>query len=210
MPSDLEIGRVVAVDTAQVSIDLNSDLRALTRATSEGVQEVGRINSYIIIPVGARRLVGMVTKVFLSEDAEISTDRTMVTLPSARRRMKATLIGTIDGQTFTQGVSLFPVLDNPVHLVTTVDLDVIFDRPRIASGVLPDPDKPGFCIHIGDSSVFERFPIQVDPDIFFGKHAVCAWKYWFRKVLYDREHNPIGSEPARSTEIKYYYFGYKW
>jgi len=97
MTTDSEIGRVVAVDTAQVSIELNRDLKGMSRSTYEGPQEVGRINSYVIIPVGARRLVAMVTRVVLVEDAEMKADRTMVALPSARRLMKATLIGTIDG-----------------------------------------------------------------------------------------------------------------
>jgi hypothetical protein len=76
MSSDFEIGRVVAVDTAQVTIDLSKDLKALTRTTYEGAQEIGRINSYVILPVGARRLVAMVTRVVLTEEAEIRADRT--------------------------------------------------------------------------------------------------------------------------------------
>jgi DNA helicase HerA-like ATPase len=171
MASDFEIGRVVAVDTAQVTIELNQDLKALTRTTYEGAQEIGRINSYVVLPVGARRLVAMVTRVVLTEEAEIRADRTMVTLPAARRVMKATLIGTIDGRSFTQGVSLFPVLDNPVHLATAADLDLIFDRQPEVAGGPPDPKKPGFCIRLGDSAVFEGYPIQIDPDAFFGKHA---------------------------------------
>lgn len=171
MASDFEIGRVVAVDTAQVTIELNADLRGLTRTTYEGAQEIGRINSYVVIPVGARRLVGMVTRVVLVEEAEVSADRTMVTLPSARRLMKATLVGTIDGDDFTQGISLFPILDNPVHLVTSADLDTIFDRPAQKRPDPPDPERPGFCVPLGQSAVFEGFPIQVDPDALFGKHA---------------------------------------
>lgn len=171
MASDFEIGRVVAVDTAQVTIELNQDLKALTRTTYEGAQEIGRINSYVILPVGAWRLVAMVTRVVLTEEAEIRADRTMVTLPAARRVMKATLIGTIDGHSFTQGVSLFPVLDNPVHLATAADLKLIFDRQTNEASGPPDPKKPGFCVRLGDSAVFEGYPIQIDPDAFFGKHA---------------------------------------
>jgi len=115
MASDFEIGRVMAVDTAQVTIELNRDLKALTRSTYEGAYEIGRINSYVVLPVGARRLVAMVTRVVLAEEAEVTADRTMVTLPSARRLMKATLTGTIDGSVYTQGITIFPVLDNPVH-----------------------------------------------------------------------------------------------
>lgn len=169
MGSDFEIGRVVAVDTAQVTIELNPDLKALTRSTYEGASEIGRINSYVVLPVGARRLVAMVTRVVLAEEAEVTADRTMVTLPSARRLMKATLIGTIDGLVYTQGITIFPVLDNPVHMVTEAELAVIFDHKR--EDELPDPEDPGFCITIGESPIFSGYPIKINPDAFFGKHA---------------------------------------
>jgi hypothetical protein len=65
MTAEHEIGRVVAVDTAQVTVELNRELKALTRSTYEGAIEVGRINSYIIIPVGSRRIVAMVTRVVI-------------------------------------------------------------------------------------------------------------------------------------------------
>jgi len=174
MQSDFEIGRVVGVDTAHVTIELNRDLKGLTRSTYEGAQEIGRINSYVIVPVGARRLVAMVTRVFLTEEAELNADRTMVTLPSARRLVKATLIGTLDGKSYSQGVAVFPVLDNPVHLVTREDLNVIFDcQPTESTSCQTvDPNRdPGFCVPLGDSPIFEGFQIQINPDSFFGKHA---------------------------------------
>jgi len=171
MTSDSEIGRVVAVDTAQVNIELNRDLKGMSRSTYEGPQEVGRINSYVIIPVGARRLVAMVTRVVLVEEAEMKADRTMVALPAARRLMKATLIGTIDGSSFRQGVSIFPVLDNPVHLAGQADLDAIFGPITPDEASKPDPEKPGYCIPIGESTVVQGRPIRIDPDAFFGKHA---------------------------------------
>jgi len=171
MATDFEIGRVVAVDTAQVSIELNHDLKGMSRSTYEGPQEVGRINSYVIIPVGARRLVAMITRVVLVEEAEMKADRTMVALPAARRLMKATLIGIIDGPSFRQGVSLFPVLDSPVHLAARADLDAIFGPLKGSESAPPDPRKPGFCIPVGESAVVQGRPIRIDPDAFFGKHA---------------------------------------
>lgn len=168
MVSDFEIGRVVAVDTAQVTVELNKDLRALTRSTYEGIQEVGCINSYIIIPVGAHRLVALLTRVVIVEEAEVRADRTMVTLPAARRLMKATLIGTIIAKSFKQGVYLFPVLDNVVLLPTKHDLDVIFDRTEVTTSEIRNP---GYCIPIGESTLFKGYQIHIDPDIFFGKHS---------------------------------------
>ena len=169
MASEHEIGRVVAVDTAQVTVELNRDLKALTRSTYEGTIEVGHINSYIIIPVGARRIVAMVTRVVMTEESELQADKTMVSLPSTRRLMKATMIGSIDEGRFRQGISLFPVLDSKVFLTTKEDLDAIFGRGRAAREI--DPDDPGYCIPIGKSVVFPDYAIYIDPDAFFGKHA---------------------------------------
>lgn len=164
-----EIGRVVVVDTAQVTVELNRDLKALTRSTYEGTIEVGRINSYVIIPVGSRRIVAMVTRVNLTEESEIQADKMMVSLPSTRRLMKATMIGSIDEKHFRQGISLFPVLDSRVFLTTKDDLDAIFSVRGQEEEI--DPDNPGYCIPIGKSVVFPDYTIRIDPDAFFGKHA---------------------------------------
>lgn len=171
MVPDSEIGRIVAVDTAQVSIQLNRDVKGMSWNTYEGTQEVGRINSYVIVPVGARRLVAMVTRVVLVEEAEMKADRTMVALPAARRLMKATLIGTIDSASFRQGVSSFPVLDNPVHLAGQADLDAIFGPIEHGTEAVSDSEEPGYCIPIGESAVVQGRPIRINPDAFFGKHA---------------------------------------
>ena len=169
MMSDHEIGRVVAVDTAQVTIELNRDLKALTKSTYENTLEIGRINSYVVIPVGARRIVAMITRVVLTEDSELKADKTMVSLPSSRRLMKATMIGTIDEGAFKQGISLFPVLDSPVLITTKGDLDTIFGVALKQHGT--DPNEPIFCIPIGRSAVFPDYNVRIDPDAFFGKHA---------------------------------------
>ena len=171
MRTDSEIGRVVAVDTAEVSIELNRDLKGMSRSTYEGPQEVGRINSYVVVPVGARRLIAMVTRVVLVEDAEMKADRTMVALPAARRLMKATLIGTVQDGSFRQGVSLFPILDSPVQLAGQADLDAIFGPVANEDATPHDPKQPGFCLPIGESAVVQGRPIRIDPDAFFGKHA---------------------------------------
>ncbi len=170
MIPDSEIGRVIAVDTAEVTIELGVELKTLTRTTYEGTHEVGRINSYVIMPVGARRLVGIVSRVSLLESAELGKDAAAVTLPKARRLMRATLIGTVDGNSFTQGVSIFPVLDNPVHLVAPKDLEVIFDSNQDIEKKEKDKEA-GFCVSIGESAVFEGFQVRINPDLFFGKHA---------------------------------------
>lgn len=169
MLSDSEIGRVVAIDTSQVTVELNRDLKALTRSTYEGTLEIGRINSYIIIPASSLRIVAMVTRVVLTEESELKADKTMVLLPSSRRLMKATMIGTIDEGQFHQGIDTFPILDTPVLTTTKDDLDAIFGKD-INYGE-NNINKPGYCISIGKSAVFPDYDIKIDPDAFFGKHT---------------------------------------
>jgi len=167
--NDHEIGRIVAVDTSQVTVELNRDLKALTRSTYEGTVEVGSINSYVIIPVGARRIVSMITRVVLTEESELKADKTMVALPASRRLMKATMIGTIDEKIFKQGINIFPVLDSPVLIATREDLDAIFGK-QIKSKI-SDFEDPGYCIPIGHAAIFPDYDIKINPDAFFGKHA---------------------------------------
>ena len=175
MSNDFEIGRVIAVDTARVTIQLNDDMKGFTRTTYAGVLEVGRINSYVVIPVGTRRLIAVVTRVEIDDRGpQIRADHTMVALPAARRIMKATLIGMLDSGSFTQGISVYPVLDNPVFLAATGDIDRIFDRNDHTvsqSESSHSPAQSGFRIDIGESTIFEDCPLKINPDIFFGKHV---------------------------------------
>ena len=172
MTSDHEIGRIVAVDTAQVTIELNRDLKALTRSTYEGTVEVGSINSYVIIPVGSRRIVAMVTRVVLTEESEIMADKMLVSLPWSRRLVKATMIGTLDEGEFRQGIALFPVLDSPVLVSTKDDLNIIFGkRPDIETSAESHEAEDAYRISVGRSTVFPDYEIKIDPDAFFGKHA---------------------------------------
>jgi hypothetical protein len=105
----------------------------------------------------------------MAEETELHPDKMMVSLPSTRRLMTATMIGSIDEDQFQQGISLFPVLDSKVFLTTKEDLDAIFGRGRNAAQI--NPEDPGYCIHVGKSVVFPDYKIYVNPDALFGKHA---------------------------------------
>lgn len=169
MISDFEIGQVVNVDTAQVRVQLNTTLGSMIRNTSEGVKNVGQINSYITIPIGEQHLIGIVTRVTLNEEFDSESDDTLILVPEARRYVEATLIGTIENGEFAQGISIFPVLGTPVYFTMQTDIDAIFGILSESNNVAHD--NPGYCIPIGESSIFENRPILIDPDAFFGKHA---------------------------------------
>ena len=169
MTSDFEIGRVVGVNTAQISVELNQTLGGMNKRTFEGIQEVGLIGSYVIVPRDALRLVGIVTSVAYEEKNSKSESDIIMLSPQAKQILRAVLIGTIDDSKFTQGVQVFPVLNSSVHLSSQIDLNIIFGTKSQNGSIVPQGTK--YTIPIGKSSIFSDRPVLIDPDAFFGKHA---------------------------------------
>lgn len=162
---ELEIGKVVAVDTSHVTVELSDQLKTMTKITQESGVEVGKINSLLVIPVGSRKLVTTVTRVMIIDEMQEPARLQALNLSKGKRTLRATLIGTIDGADFTQGISFFPSLDASVYLASQKDLDTIF-------GAASAPSRQDrFCVPIGRSVAFPDYQIKIDPDIFFGKHA---------------------------------------
>jgi len=169
MSNDRTIGRVVLVDSYKAIVEIDKDLKSLTKTAFTGTYDFARINSYVIIPVGSSKIVGVISRVQLTEEAEGPTSKTMIVLPQAKRIMTVTMIGTIEekpgrGQEFYQGVISFPALDNPVWFIEKEELDILFDKS--ASG-----KDSKYRIPIGTSIAFPEYQVRIDPDAFFGKHA---------------------------------------
>lgn len=165
------IGRVLSVDNFRVFIKIEEDIKGAYRSGINDIYEVARINSYLIIPVGSDRIVALITRVTMKEEAEFDKNTASISLPNSARYISATMLGTIrkhgDKEDFIQGVYNFPSLDNPVWYVTEDDLKQIFD------------DKPSneidygknFYLPIGKSPAFSNYSVKICPDQFFVKHA---------------------------------------
>lgn len=166
--SERKIGKVISVDSFRVVVQLDEDLKSLYKSGFNDIYEIARINSYLIIPVGADRIVAIVTRVKIQDETEIEKTSGFITLPKAQRYLVATMIGTIEnGKDYLQGVYNYPILDNPVWYVVKEDLDKIFD---IAAKDGIDYTKD-FYLPIGTSPAFSDYNIRINPDKFFGKHA---------------------------------------
>lgn len=172
MADDRKIGTVVRVKTFQVLIELQSDTGGSVKSSQGGLYSVGVINSFVIIPVGSLRVVGVVTSLDMSEDHEANfRSQQLLVLPVTRRTMWVSLVGTIsqspksNGRHFDFGVSRYPLLDNPVWYAAQEDLDVIFDR------VPQDEERQKRLITIGRSPLFSDYEVRIDMDSIFGKHA---------------------------------------
>jgi len=166
--SERKIGKVISVDSFRVVVQLDEDLKSLYKSGFNDIYEIARINSYLIIPVGADRIVAIVTRVKIQDETEIEKTTGFITLPKAQRYLVATMIGTIEnGKDYLQGVYNYPILDNPAWYVVKEDLDKIFDTaPKAGIDYTKD-----YFLPIGTSPAFSDYQIKINPDRFFGKHA---------------------------------------
>ena len=162
------IGKVISVDSFRVFIKLDDDLKSLYKSGYEDIYEVARINSYIIIPIGADKIVAMVTSVKAMDETELNKNKEAIFLTKSARYLVATMIGTIESEgKYLQGVYNYPILDNPVWYVTRADLDNIFDQKQKDT----IDYKEDFYLPIGTSPSFPDYRIKINPDKFLGKHA---------------------------------------
>ena len=166
------IGRVLSVDNYRVFIKIEDALKGSYKSGLNDIYEVARINSYLIIPVGADRIVALITRVSMKEELELDRNTTTITLPTSARYISATMLGTIakkeNGECFIQGVYNFPSLDNPVWYVTEKDLNHIFDARTNGRDITLEKD---FYLPIGTSPAFQNYKVKICPDQFFVKHA---------------------------------------
>lgn len=168
MINERKIGRIISVDSFRVYIKLDEDLKSLYKSGYEDIYEVARINSYIVIPIGAERIVALVTRVRAIDETELGSDKDAIFLTSSARYLVATMVGTINSEKkYIQGVYNYPILDNPVWYVTKEDLDNIFDQKDKQN---IDFEKD-YYLPIGTSPSFSDYQIKINPDKFFGKHA---------------------------------------
>lgn len=198
MESDRKIGKIVSVNSYSATIELDKDAQSFVKNSYAGTHKIGIINSYIIIPIGSDKIVGIVTKVNMFEDAELNyKNSSAIVLPKSKRTMTITMIGSIvtrykesvkEKETrFEYGVVGYPSLDNPVWSITEDELEIIFSFKTSA-------DKKN--IKIGKSTVFPDYDIVLDMDKFFGKHAAvlgntgsgksCTVTAIIRSVLEDK------------------------
>lgn len=168
MANERNIGKIVTVDSLSVYVRLDDDLKSLYKSGYEEIYPVARINSYIIIPVGAERIVALVNRVMTREETDLSKSSGAIFLTESSRYLSATMVGTIDGGKYIQGVYNYPILDNPVWYVTREDLDIIFDQK--------DESKPidfseDFYLPVGTSPAFPDYQVKINPDRMFAKHV---------------------------------------
>lgn len=163
------IGRLISVSSKGVIAEILDGLgNYLT--TKDGVRFVGEVNSYIAIHEIGRTVIGEITGAGEEPDWEIrSHDDLVAHKPIGKRHAYISLIGEIQGNKFTFGVSKMPLLYAEVDIISADDLTLIFngtDRLEITDGDNSKLQRLG----IGHSVIFPEYEITVDINNFFGHH----------------------------------------
>lgn len=155
------IGRVIDVRSTTIRVALEVGSTGFTKVGPNGLQTVGVVNSYITVPAGAHRVVGIVSGVYISGRSE---QRGAASLTSqddtAAYELEATVVGRFEGETFKSGLTGYPPLHAPVQAATPQEVKGIF---------LP---KGGISLRIGTSAVATEQAVYLDANLLLGHH--CA------------------------------------
>jgi len=153
------IGRVIDVRSTIIRVALDVGSKGFTKVGPDGLQTVGVVNSYITVPAGAHRVVGIVSGVYISgrqpgQGPLLSQDDT------AAYELEATVVGRFEDDSFKSGLTGYPPLHAPVHAATPSEVKRIF---------LP---KGGPSLRIGTAAVATEQAVHLDANLLLGHH--CA------------------------------------
>lgn len=155
------IGRVIDVRSTTIRVALEVGAKGFTKVGPDGLQTVGVVNSYITVPAGAHRVVGIVTAVYISGQQQpkgrfelLSQDDT------ATYELEATVVGRFEGDAFKSGLTGYPPLHAPVQAATPHEVKNIFHPGG------------GPALRIGTSAVATEQSVYLDANLLLGHH--CA------------------------------------
>lgn len=161
----LQIGHVIAVDGDSVEVQVT--LANLHVEVDGRRQRVGRLGSYVTIPMGDAGIIGYVSRVGMRGDLG-GVD------PNGRPHpitIGVQLLGTIRGERFTRGVNEYPTLGDRVDLASRGDFSLIFGTfDQLAAGGQGD-DARSKSFSFGRFAVDTQFEVRALGKEFFAKHA---------------------------------------
>lgn len=157
----LEIGQVIGVDGDTVEVQISvSDLHV---EHGGHIYRIGRLGTYVTLPMHRATLIGYVTRVGVHGKLEPGPH------PDRPRFLSFTaqLIGTVCGDRFARGVNEYPTVGDPVYLGVEEDFNTIFGSLDDRAG--GDGQRKAFSM--GRFAVDTDFEVRVLGKEFFAKHV---------------------------------------
>jgi uncharacterized protein len=151
-------GIVRRVVGAQVHVEISPDIPSASPIINGRIYRLGQVGSFVRIPLGFLNLYGIVSTVGASEG--LSSNAAEGEPLHGLRWVEVQLVGESYGSAgFQRGVSIFPTLDDRVHIVTEDDLAIIFG----SSG-------PSM-VEIGTLAASESLPAMINLDRLVTRHG---------------------------------------
>lgn len=155
------IGRVIDVRSTTLRVALDVGSKGFTKVGPDGLQTIGVVNSYITVPAGAHRVVGIVSGVYISGRQDQKVQGPLLSQDdTSTYELEATVVGRFEGDAFKSGLTGYPPLHAPVQAAT---------RGEVRSIFLP---MGGPSLRIGTSAVATEQAVHLDANLLLGHH--CA------------------------------------
>ncbi|NMC64108.1 MAG: DUF87 domain-containing protein [SAR324 cluster bacterium] len=163
MKSDVTfLGFVRRVVGAKVLVEISSDIPSASPIIQGRIYRLGQVGSLVRIPLGFLNLYGVISMVGASEVNHPDKDN-YFDFPRGQRWMEIQLVGESFGkEKFQRGISVFPTLDDEVHMVTDDDLAVIYGTTNESA------------IVIGTHAASDSLPASIDIDKIVSRHAAIV------------------------------------
>jgi len=155
------LGVVRRATGSKVYVEVSPDIPSASPIIHGRVHRLGQIGSFVRIPLGFLNLYGVVSMVGASEMQNLTEEE--IPIPGGQRWVEVQLVGESYGRgEFQRGVSVFPTIDDEVHIVTEEDLTVIY-APRGSS-----------MVEIGTHAASESLVAYVDLDKIVTRHSAIV------------------------------------
>lgn len=155
------LGTVQDVSGTSVSVWLNDhQLSGLTFVNGQGYR-IGQIGSFIKIPIGYVDLFGIISQV----GASAVPERLAEEEPHGHRWLTVQLVGEgYKGGKFQRGISIYPTIDDEVHLVSENDLAAIYGKK----------ERQNHLVRVGHIAGAESIDALVDINKLVTRHSVVV------------------------------------
>ena len=120
------LGKVIRVTGSKVLSEISQEIPSSCPIINGRMYKIGQIGSFVRIPLGFLNLYGIVVMVGSSPSKSI--EDLYEYYPPGQRWIEIELIGESYGkEVFKRGISIYPTIDDEIHLVIEDDLFSIYN-----------------------------------------------------------------------------------
>ncbi|MBW4888478.1 ATP-binding protein [Mucilaginibacter sp. HMF5004] len=169
------IGKLVNINSEKFTVELLNQSINFTVNGFDDIYQYAQINGYVILPYQDFYIVA---EIFGVRERDSDTNwrgvkEQVLSKSNSVKYLDITPIGTIQGNKFKYGVSVFPTLYSDVLYVKKEELDIVFEvlneTVEITVGEVEGTKMN--LLDIGTSTIFPDYKVKIDINSFFGAHS---------------------------------------